>query len=93
MHMIATGCRLPGMYVLNIKLVYALLVSMVTIMAGIAMIPPLLRELGYHSASVALKPVWLLGKSRDPRDRSLWNRIRFYNMRRAYVGGHRGVKW
>lgn len=82
-----------AMNALNAKLLYTMLVSMVTIMMAISMIPPLMRELGYQSAGIVLKPIWFAGKSRNPHNRSTWNRIRFYNHRRTYVGGHRGVRW
>lgn len=83
----------PHMNILNAKLIYTMLLCTVTAMAAIWMIPPLLRELRWHSASIALKPLWFAGKSYNPHNRSPWNRVRFYNRRRAYTGGHRGVKW
>jgi hypothetical protein len=83
----------PHMNILNVKLIYTVLLCTVTAMAAIWMIPPLLRELGYHSAGIALKPLWFAGKSNNHRDLRPWNRLRFYNHRRAYAGEHRGVKW
>lgn len=82
-----------GMSILNAKLIYAVLLASVVSMAFIWMITPLLKEFGYQGANIVIKPLWLLGKSKDARSKTWWNRARFYNYRRAYAGEHRGVNW
>ena len=81
------------MNALNAKVMYSALWMIVTVTMTLWLIPPLLRELGYHGVGIAFKPAWFLGKSRNPSAKTIIGRIRFYNYRRAYTGEHRGIQW
>lgn len=82
---------MPGMNILEMKVFLALLAVVLTIVS-VEMIINTTKEFGYQTAGLAAKPLWFLGRNGNPRGAG-WDRLRFYNFRRAYVGGHRGVKW
>jgi len=84
---------LPVMNALNAKLIYAMITSIVMIIAAVWVIEPWVRECGFQMAGLAAKPLRLAGRSRDPYRRGTWNQLRFYNYRRSYRGEHRGFNW
>jgi hypothetical protein len=84
---------LPVMNALNAKLIYAMITSIVVIIAAVWVIEPWVRECGFQMAGLAAKPLRLAGRSRDPYRRGTWNQLRFYNYRRSYRGEHRGFNW
>lgn len=92
LHAIFVKRIVPGMNILNMKIAYAALFMTVAAIIAVEMIIPYVKEVGYHTVGIGLKPIWFLGKSNNPRG-NLLQQIRFYNFRRTYTGGHRGVKW
>lgn len=81
------------MNALNAKIMYSVLWMIVTASMAAWLVLPVLRELGYQSVGITIKPAWFLGKSNNHRSKTWLGKVRFYNHRRTYMGGHRGVKW